>query len=97
MSPWNACLSQRQFSVKFVKNAYEAVDDIKDGASIAFGGFGVCGLPENLIEALKWKRTKNLTCISNNAGTKDFGIGKLLQAKQVKKMIMSYLGENDLV
>lgn len=79
---------------KVVANAEEAVRDIQDGAVLMLGGFGLCGIPENCIAALVKQRTKNLTCISNNAGVDDFGIGLLLQTKQVKKMISSYVGEN---
>ena len=79
---------------KVVKNADIAVQDIFDGATIMLGGFGLCGIPENNISALVSKGVKNLTCISNNAGVDDFGIGLLLQNKQVKKMISSYVGEN---
>jgi 3-oxoacid CoA-transferase A subunit len=81
---------------KLVKDADEAVKDIHDGAILALGGFGLCGIPENSIAALVRKGTKNLTCISNNAGVDDFGIGLMLQKKQVKKMISSYVGENKL-
>src|SRR6476619_680761 len=79
---------------KVVKNAEEAVNDIKDGMTLMLGGFGLCGIPENCIEALVKKGVKNLTCISNNAGVDDFGIGLMLQTRQVKKMISSYVGEN---
>jgi 3-oxoacid CoA-transferase subunit A len=79
---------------KVVTNADEAIRDIKDGATIMLGGFGLCGIPENSIAALIKKGTKNLTCISNNAGVDDFGIGLLLKTRQVKKMISSYVGEN---
>ncbi len=79
---------------KQFNNAAEALHDIKDGATILLGGFGLCGIPENCIAALKEKGTKDLTCISNNAGVDDFGIGLLLQNKQLKKMIASYVGEN---
>ena len=79
---------------KVVENADIAVKDIFDGATIMLGGFGLCGIPENNISALVSKGVKNLTCISNNAGVDDFGIGLLLQNKQVKKMISSYVGEN---
>jgi len=79
---------------KVVSNAEEAIKDIEDGAVIMLGGFGLCGIPENSIKALIKKDVKNLTCISNNAGVDDFGIGLLLQTKQVKKMIASYVGEN---
>jgi 3-oxoacid CoA-transferase subunit A len=79
---------------KVVNNAAEAIHDIEDGAVIMLGGFGLCGIPENCISALVQKGTKNLTCISNNAGVDDFGIGLMLKTKQVKKMISSYVGEN---
>ncbi len=81
---------------KRVANAQEAVRDIPDGATLALGGFGLCGIPENSIAALVEKGIKNLTCISNNAGVDDFGIGLMLQKRQVKKMISSYVGENKL-
>jgi 3-oxoacid CoA-transferase subunit A len=79
---------------KVVSNADEAIRDIQDGATIMLGGFGLCGIPENSIAALIKKGTKDLTCISNNAGVDDFGIGLLLKTRQVKKMISSYVGEN---
>ena len=79
---------------KVVKNADEAIHDIHEGAVLMLGGFGLCGIPENLIAALVRKGTKGLTCISNNAGVDDFGIGLMLQTRQVKKMISSYVGEN---
>ena len=79
---------------KLVKNAAEAVRDIPDGASIMVSGFGLCGIPENLLTALRQQGAKNLTMISNNAGTNDFGITILLQNKQVRKMISTYVGEN---
>jgi len=79
---------------KVVKNAEAAVADIKDGAVIMLGGFGLCGIPENCISALVKSGVKNLTCISNNAGVDDFGIGLMLKTHQVKKMISSYVGEN---
>ena len=81
---------------KVVASADEAVRDIPDGATIMLGGFGLCGIPENLIAALRKRGTRNLTLVSNNAGVDDFGIGLLLQSKQVKKMIASYVGENKL-
>jgi 3-oxoacid CoA-transferase subunit A len=71
-----------------------ALQDIQDGMTIMLGGFGLCGIPENSITELVKKQTKNLTCISNNAGVDDFGLGLLLQKKQIKKMISSYVGEN---
>ncbi len=80
---------------KVVNNADEAIADIQDGATIMLGGFGLCGIPENSIAALVRKGVKNLTCISNNAGVDDFGIGLMLKTRQVKKMISSYVGEND--
>ena len=79
---------------KIVADANEAVSDVQDGAVLMLGGFGLCGIPENCIAALVKKRIKNLTCISNNAGVDDFGIGLMLKQKQVKKMISSYVGEN---
>lgn len=79
---------------KTVKSAEEAIKDLHDGMTIALGGFGLCGIPENCIAALVKKGVKNLTCISNNAGVDDFGLGLLLQGKQIKKMISSYVGEN---
>ncbi len=81
---------------KIVADAREATRDIADGAVLAIGGFGLCGIPENCIQALVERGTKNLTCISNNAGVDDFGIGLMLQKRQVKKMIASYVGENKL-
>jgi len=81
---------------KLVADAREAVREIGDGAILAIGGFGLCGIPENSIAALVEKGVRNLTCISNNAGVDDFGIGLLLQRRQVKKMISSYVGENKL-
>ncbi len=77
-----------------VYNAEEAISDIESGSVIMLGGFGLCGIPENCIAALIKKGVNDLTCISNNAGVDDFGIGLLLQKKQVKKMIASYVGEN---
>jgi 3-oxoacid CoA-transferase subunit A len=79
---------------KVFEDAAAAISDIEDGATIMFGGFGLCGIPENLIAALKEKNVKQLTCISNNAGVDDFGLGLLLQTKQIKKMMSSYVGEN---
>jgi 3-oxoacid CoA-transferase A subunit len=81
---------------KTVADAREAVKDIPDGAVLAIGGFGLCGIPENCIAALVERGVKGLTCISNNAGVDDFGIGLLLKTRQVKKMISSYVGENKL-
>ncbi|MGZ4834572.1 MAG: CoA transferase subunit A [Terriglobales bacterium] len=82
---------------KVVANADEAIRDLQDGASILVGGFGLCGIPENLIHALVRKGVKNLTTISNNAGVDDFGLGLLLQARQIRKHIGSYVGENKLL
>lgn len=80
---------------KVVANAKEAVADIQDGMTLMLGGFGLCGIPEHCIAALVEKGVKDLTCISNNAGVDDFGIGLMLKGRQVKKMISSYVGEND--
>lgn len=79
---------------KVVKNAAEAIEDVNDGSTIMLGGFGLCGIPENCINALVAKNVKNLTCISNNAGIDNFGLGMLLHSRQIKKMISSYVGEN---
>jgi 3-oxoacid CoA-transferase subunit A len=79
---------------KVIASAEEAIKDIHDGAILMLGGFGLCGIPENCIAALVKKGVKNLTCISNNAGVDDFGIGLMLKQRQVKKMISSYVGEN---
>jgi 3-oxoacid CoA-transferase subunit A len=79
---------------KVVSNADEAISKIKDGDVLMLGGFGLCGIPENCIAALVKKGVKDLTCISNNAGVDDFGIGLMLKKKQVRKMISSYVGEN---
>ena len=79
---------------KVYNNAEEAIFDINDEAVMMLGGFGLCGIPENCINALVKKEVQNLTCISNNAGVDDFGIGLMLQKKMVKKMVASYVGEN---
>ena len=79
---------------KTVKNVQEACDGIQDGMTIMLGGFGLCGIPENCIAELVKKEVKDLTCISNNAGVDDFGLGLLLHKRQIKKMISSYVGEN---
>jgi 3-oxoacid CoA-transferase A subunit len=81
---------------KIVSGPDEAVKDLFDGAILTMGGFGLCGIPENTIAAIVRKGTKNLTCASNNAGVDGFGIGLMLEKKQVKKMISSYVGENKL-
>ncbi len=79
---------------KRVSSALEAVKDIPDGAHLAVGGFGLCGIPEHLIAALAQTGVKDLTCYSNNAGVDDFGLGILLQNRQIRKMVSSYVGEN---
>ena len=79
---------------KEVSNVQEAIQDIPDNATLMLGGFGLCGIPENCIAALVNKGISGLTCISNNAGVDDFGIGLMLKTRQVKKMISSYVGEN---
>ena len=81
--------------IKNVQNVTEALEGVKDGMTLMLGGFGLCGIPENSINELVQKKTTNITCISNNAGVDDFGLGLLLQEKQIKKMISSYVGEND--
>lgn len=77
-----------------VRSAEDAVADVADGATLLVGGFGLCGIPENCIAALVKKGVKNLTCVSNNCGVDDFGLGLLLQTRQIRKMISSYVGEN---
>ncbi len=79
---------------KVVASADEAVKDIKDGSMLVVGGFGLCGIPENLINSLVKTRVKDLTCVSNNAGVDDWGLGLLLQTRQIRKMVSSYVGEN---
>jgi 3-oxoacid CoA-transferase subunit A len=79
---------------KVFTNAIDALKGIEDGATIMLGGFGLCGIPENCIAALIEKGVKNLTCISNNAGVDEFGLGLLLKTRQIKKMMSSYVGEN---
>jgi len=79
---------------KVVGSAAEAVRDVADGSLLVVGGFGLCGIPENLINALVDKGVKNLTCVSNNAGVDDWGLGLLLRTKQIRKMVSSYVGEN---
>ena len=81
---------------KRIASADAAIEKLRDGATILMGGFGLCGIPENLIAAVRRKGTKDLTIVSNNAGVDDFGIGVLLQQRQVKKMISTYVGENKL-
>lgn len=80
---------------KVVSDADEAIRDIQSGMTLMVGGFGLCGIPENCIAALVRKKVNNLVCISNNAGVDDFGLGLLLQNRQIRKMISSYVGEND--
>lgn len=82
---------------KVYANADAAISDIPDGATIMAGGFGLCGIPENLIDALQRKGVRDLTVISNNAGISDFGLGRLLQTRQIKKLIGSYVGENRIL
>src|SRR5690606_32896186 len=79
---------------KVFQSATDALYDVNDGSTIMLGGFGLCGIPENNIKALIEKGVKNLTCISNNAGVDDFGLGLLLKTRQIKKMLSSYVGEN---
>ncbi len=81
---------------KIVRTAAEALQGIQDNMTILVGGFGLCGIPENLIAALRDTGVKGLTCVSNNAGVDDFGLGLLLQTRQIKKMVSSYVGENAL-
>jgi 3-oxoacid CoA-transferase subunit A len=80
---------------KVIKDELEGIEGVKDGMTLMLGGFGLCGIPENCIRALSESGIKDLTCISNNAGVDDFGLGLLLQNRQIKKMISSYVGEND--
>ncbi|MGC1620181.1 MAG: CoA transferase subunit A, partial [Candidatus Acidiferrum sp.] len=81
---------------KTISSADAAIASLTDGATILMGGFGLCGIPENLIAAVRRKGTKDLTIVSNNAGIDDFGIGLLLQNRQVKRMVSTYVGENKL-
>jgi 3-oxoacid CoA-transferase subunit A len=81
---------------KVVKNAQEGIAGVKDGMTFLFGGFGLCGIPENSIFALRQSGVKNLTCVSNNAGVDGWGLGQLLENGQIKKMVSSYVGENEL-
>lgn len=83
-------------SKKVYKDAMSACAGVQDGMTLVLGGFGLCGIPENCISALVEMKVKNLTCVSNNAGVDDFGLGLLLQQRQIKKMISSYVGENAL-
>jgi 3-oxoacid CoA-transferase len=86
---------RREFS-KIVGSAEEAVAGVRDGDTLLVGGFGLCGIPEKLIAALVAQGSTGLTCVSNNAGVDDFGLGLLLQTRQIKRMIASYVGENKL-
>ena len=96
-SPPPVAALARAFSTsKVVPSAAEAVAGIKDGDTLCVGGFGLCGIPENTIAALQAQGTSGLTAVSNNAGVDDFGLGLLLQTKQIKRMISSYVGENKL-
>ncbi|WP_076536584.1 CoA transferase subunit A [Shewanella sp. UCD-KL21] len=81
---------------KVISSYQQALDGLEDGMTVLAGGFGLCGIPENLINEIKRKQTTNLTIVSNNCGVDDFGLGLLLQNKQIKKMISSYVGENAL-
>lgn len=81
-------------SKKVYKDAKSAIEGVKDNMTLLVGGFGLCGIPENCIEALRDSGVKGLTCVSNNAGVDDFGLGLLLQTRQIKKMLSSYVGEN---
>lgn len=84
----------KRMITKTVNNVTEALDGVKDGMTLMLGGFGLCGIRENSISELSKRNVKNLTCISNNAGVDDFGLGVLLKKNQIKKMISSYVGEN---
>lgn len=84
----------KRMITKTVNNVTEALDGVKDNMTLMLGGFGLCGIPENSISELSKRNIKNLTCISNNAGVDDFGLGVLLKKNQIKKMISSYVGEN---
>src|SRR6266436_2087285 len=79
---------------KVVSDAKAALEGVRDGMTILVGGFGLCGIPENSIEALRDSGVRNLICVSNNAGVDDFGLGLLLQTRQIRKMVSSYVGEN---
>src|SRR5690606_18285883 len=91
LTPKN-CIKTKSMINKVVKDAQEALHDVRDGMTLMLGGFGLCGIPENCIQALVEMGVKDLTCISNNAGVDDFGIGLMLQQRQVRKMIASYVG-----
>lgn len=93
-------VSSRSFNISHINRAEvfgsvnEAIRDIKDGDRLLVGGFGLCGIPENLIQALAESNITNLTCVSNNAGTDTYGLGMLLNARKIKRMVSSYVGEN---
>jgi len=89
-----ACIHRSASTGKVFASAKEAVKDIKSNSTLCVGGFGLCGIPENLIDAVRDSGVDGLTCVSNNAGVDDFGLGRLLQTNQVKRMISSYVGEN---
>ena len=88
-------MSQKNYISKVVSDAHAALDGLEDNMTVMFGGFGLCGIPENSISAIRDKGTTGITCISNNAGVDDFGLGLLLKTRQIVKMIASYVGEND--
>ena len=88
-------MSQKNYISKVVSDAHAALDGLEDNMTVMFGGFGLCGIPENSIAAIRDKGTTGITCISNNAGVDDFGLGLLLKTRQIVKMIASYVGEND--
>lgn len=88
-------MSQKNYISKVVSDAHAALEGLEDNMTVMFGGFGLCGIPENSIEAIRNKGTTGITCISNNAGVDDFGLGLLLKTRQIVKMIASYVGEND--
>ena len=88
-------MSQKNYISKVVSDAHAALEGLEDSMTVMFGGFGLCGIPENSIEAIRNKGTTGITCISNNAGVDDFGLGLLLKTRQIVKMIASYVGEND--
>tara|TARA_B100000900_G_scaffold378246_1_gene362263 strand:+ start:17323 stop:18042 length:720 start_codon:yes stop_codon:yes gene_type:complete len=88
-------MSQKNYISKVVTDAHSALEGLEDNMTVMFGGFGLCGIPENSIAAIRDKGTIGITCISNNAGVDDFGLGLLLKTRQIVKMIASYVGEND--
>jgi 3-oxoacid CoA-transferase subunit A len=88
-------MSANNYISKVVPNAAAAIEGLENDMTVMFGGFGLCGIPENSIAAIRDAGITGITCISNNAGVDDFGLGLLLQTRQIKKMIASYVGEND--